>query len=374
LKIYNINSYYFSSTVHKKLEDSILKKGHKLKTFVPLPEGYVIRDEIKFKTPKYVNKLVCFNNMDRFVFFLKEKKILNKLVRTKDFINSEVLHAHSLFTNGYIAYRIYKKYNIPYAVTVRDTDLNYFFKKRPWLRKIGIKILKSASKIIFLSPAYKKQFEENYIPNKDKRYFQAKSEVIPNGIDSFWLENINDPKRGDSKNITVIYAGNIIKRKNLIRLESACQLVRKEGININLILVGKIIDKKYSRKLLSSNIVTHINRVEKEKLINYYRKSDIFAMPSITETFGLVYLEAMSQGLPIIYSKNQGLDGYFGDGIVGFAVNPFDISDLKKGLINVIKNYNNISYNCIKKVSRFSWDEIGNIYDKVYSDIVINRK
>ncbi|MED4407078.1 glycosyltransferase family 4 protein [Heyndrickxia coagulans] len=374
MKIYNINSYYFSSTVHKKLEDSILKKGHKLKTFVPLPEGYVIRDEIKFKTPKYVNKLVCFNNMDRFVFFLKEKKILNKLVRTKDFINSEVLHAHSLFTNGYIAYRIYKKYNIPYAVTVRDTDLNYFFKKRPWLRKIGIKILKSASKIIFLSPAYKKQFEENYIPNKDKRYFQAKSEVIPNGIDSFWLENINDPKRGDSKNITVIYAGNIIKRKNLIRLESACQLVRKEGININLILVGKIIDKKYSRKLLSSNIVTHINRVEKEKLINYYRKSDIFAMPSITETFGLVYLEAMSQGLPIIYSKNQGLDGYFGDGIVGFAVNPFDISDLKKGLINVIKNYNNISYNCIKKVSRFSWDEIGNIYDKVYSDIVINRK
>ena len=43
-------------------------------------------------------------------------------------------------------------------------------------------------------------------------------------------------------------------------------------------------------------------------------------MPSRYETFGLVYGEAMSQGLPIIYSKGQGVDGYFKEGTVGYGV------------------------------------------------------
>jgi glycosyltransferase involved in cell wall biosynthesis len=58
----------------------------------------------------------------------------------------------------------------------------------------------------------------------------------------------------------------------------------------------------------------------KEKLLNNYRNSDIFIMPSYNETFGLVYIEAMSQGLPIIYTQNEGVDGYFKEGSVGYSV------------------------------------------------------
>ena len=55
-------------------------------------------------------------------------------------------------------------------------------------------------------------------------------------------------------------------------------------------------------------------------------------MPSFPETFGLVYVEAMSQGLPIIYTKGQGIDGYFEDGKVGYPVNTKDSNDIVKKL------------------------------------------
>ena len=54
------------------------------------------------------------------------------------------------------------------------------------------------------------------------------------------------------------------------------------------------------------------------------RSCSVFAMPSIFETFGLVYLEALSQNLPVVYTKGQGIDGMF-DNTVGIGVDPLSV-------------------------------------------------
>jgi len=92
-------------------------------------------------------------------------------------------------------------------------------------------------------------------------------------------------------------------------------------------------------------------------------------MPSYNETFGLVYLEAMSQGLPIIYTKREGVDGYFKDGTVGYSVNPKDVNDIVKKIEMIISNYNRISKNCLGLVEKFSWDKIAKIYYNIYKSI-----
>ena len=66
-------------------------------------------------------------------------------------------------------------------------------------------------------------------------------------------------------------------------------------------------------------------------------------MPSFHETFGLVYIEAMSQGLPIIYTKGEGIDGYFKEATVGYSVNPKDVKNIVKKIEMIIHNYNKIS-------------------------------
>jgi len=96
----------------------------------------------------------------------------------------------------------------------------------------------------------------------------------------------------------------------------------------------------------------------RNELMNLYRESDIFIMPSFTETFGVTYIEAMSQGLPVIYSRTEGIDGLFNNGEVGFAVNPLDVRGIVNKIENIYANYEEISMNCAKISESFSWDNI----------------
>ena len=90
------------------------------------------------------------NKGDRFNYFGKIKKTTNFIDQTVSIKNVDIIHAHFLFSDGGIAYNLYKKYNIPYIVAVRNTDLNLFFKYLIHLRPFARKILQGATNIIFL--------------------------------------------------------------------------------------------------------------------------------------------------------------------------------------------------------------------------------
>ena len=96
----------------------------------------------------------------------------------------------------------------------------------------------------------------------------------------------------------------------------------------------------------------------------------MFILPSFKETFGLVYAEAMSQGLPIIYSAGQGFDQQFKDGVVGYPVNNNDPQDIAVKIKEVINNYSEISKACVTKVYKFDWDKVSDNYIKVYQEIL----
>jgi glycosyltransferase involved in cell wall biosynthesis len=89
-------------------------------------------------------------------------------------------------------------------------------------------------------------------------------------------------------------------------------------------------------------------------------------MPSFAETFGLVYAEALSQGLPLIYTKGQGIDGYFRDGEVGYAVDPNDPEEIADRISMILRRYLEISNFCTAQAGQFSWERIGNIYKSLY--------
>lgn len=185
MRILNINSYYYSSSVHKQLQKSLIENEIKSITYAPLARGYIPRDECQYNKEDNVIKAECYNEIDRYIFHIKHSKIAKNIVDKFDFNDYDCLHAHSLFSNGYIAMKMKKRYGIPYIVAVRDTDLNTFFRKMIHLRGLGNKILMEAESIVFLSKPYKDYLIERYVKEKYKDLILRKSYVIPSGIDNF---------------------------------------------------------------------------------------------------------------------------------------------------------------------------------------------
>ena len=114
----------------------------------------------------------------------------------------------------------------------------------------------------------------------------------------------------------------------------------------------------------------YIQPLNKEKLISYYRKADIYVMPSHKETFGLVYAEAMSQGLPVLYSRGQGFDRQFAEGIIGFSVDSHSPKEVAEKIIAAYDQRERIQRNSIQNVDRFCWFSICKKYVELYSAIL----
>jgi glycosyltransferase involved in cell wall biosynthesis len=174
----------------------------------------------------------------------------------------------------------------------------------------------------------------------------------------------------DSKKIKIIVAGTIVKNKNHLTTLAACKILLDRGYDVQFMVVGHSFDNALRAKLVRERIIQYIPNQPKEELIKLYRGSDIYVMPSVKETFGLAYAEAMSQGLPLIYTRGQGFDQQFEDGQVGYSVSCFDPQEITDRIVMIIENYESISRRCVTLAHKFDWNNIAQVYTRIYREIV----
>lgn len=364
MKVLHINSYYSVSPFYKHLYEKQIDEGLDVDVYVPVSKD---KDISELELGEYSHISKNHGKYDRYVFTLKHSKIYNDVIKKYDIDKFDIIHAHSLFSNGYIAYKLNQKYDIPYIVAVRNTDVNLFFKKMIHLRHLGIKILKNAKNVIFISSSYKEEVINKFIPEDIKEELSKKSKIVTNGIDNFWLENKFHERKAPSINkLKILYVGVIYDNKNIETTIKACKRLIEQGYSVEYTIIGKIKDENYNSIIKENFFINYIPHTDKTELLKHYRESDIFIMPSEKETFGLVYLEAMSQGLPVIYTRGQGFDGNFKDGEVGYSVKHNDDLEVYDRINDILKDYDSISNNCLKEVDNFSWDKIAKKYTKIY--------
>lgn len=89
-------------------------------------------------------------------------------------------------------------------------------------------------------------------------------------------------------------------------------------------------------------------------------------LPSLNETFGLVYAEAMSQGLPVIFTRGQGFDGQFPDGQIGYSVPPKSPSAIADAVEKIARELSPMSHRALRAATRFDWNRITTRYDELY--------
>ena len=109
---------------------------------------------------------------------------------------------------------------------------------------------------------------------------------------------------------------------------------------------------------------------DKERLMPIVRENDIFAMVSHGETFGLVYAECLTQGLPLLYTLKTGFDNMYSQGYVGYGVNSYSKESIEDGLIKIINEYDQLRKNVSQlNFDRYSWGHIAKKYHSILSTL-----
>ncbi|NLZ34052.1 MAG: glycosyltransferase family 4 protein, partial [Clostridiales bacterium] len=302
MKVLQICSFYAINKLYRNLFEDLNNIDIESDIYIPCKPKLIpnnIRNN-EFYSSEYKNGdnifEKIFNIFSQYEYYSKNNKIYSNMKEKINFKNYNFIHAHSLFENGYLAYKAKLEFGIDYIVAVRNTDVNGYFKRAIHLRKIGIEIMKNAKKVIFISPSYRELVLKKYVKKEEVSLLKNKCEVIPNGIDPFWFNSmVNKPRRIENNSeIKLIQACRIDNNKNLETSIKICKELRRSGINCYLSIVGDGPNKNnLIKKYGSLNYVKFYDKQAKEELSELYDNNHIFIMPSKYETFGLVYVEAM---------------------------------------------------------------------------------
>lgn len=331
-------------------------------------DTYVELDDVK-----NVSIIQTFKHQVWMKFFFKRRisTLVSSIEHSVNLSEVSLTIAYFLFSDGAVANEIYKKNGTPFIVAIRNSDVNHYFKYRFWLKGYIKEVMSNASRIIFPSPSYIKAIKDIMGEAFYSDVVHDKIEIVGNIIDDAWFNGVM-AKELPNNEVNILYAGEFSKNKRLEAVISSFHLFTKKK-TCRLFLVGNYGDcsdkiVKLAEPYENIHIIDKVDCVG--NLIPIFDKCHILVMPSKTETFGNVYIEAMARGLPIVYTKGQGVDGYFKDGQVGFGVSePLD-ENILKSFENIVRDYSTLSNNAIEGSMSFTREAIIKQYIDIFKKVI----
>jgi glycosyltransferase involved in cell wall biosynthesis len=217
-----------------------------------------------------------------------------------------------------------------------------------------------------------------FVPSKDIKdvlddnKIKTEKKIVSLGVDSkeFSLPDSKDSAKEkigiDKESIVISYIGRIGREKNLKTLYKAFREIKDTFSNLKLLIVGSGINVENMFGDMTD--VVHVESTN--KAYQYYQASDIFVLPSLTETSSLSTMEAMSCGLPVIATDVGCVSEYIINGKNGYIFQKKDHEELAKKLSKLIENKElrtAIGKMARKTITgRFSWEKTVSEFEKVF--------
>lgn len=200
------------------------------------------------------------------------------------------------------------------------------------------------------------------------RYLPGDYGLIPNGIDLERFARNTRPLREfcDGK-LNILFVGRLEERKGIIHLLQSYEQVKQEYPDTRLIIVGPDSGNgkyDYRQEVAKKGLedVAFVGYVPEADLPRYYHTADIFCAPAIgKESFGIILLEAMAAGKPIIASKITGYSQLLNSGVEGLLVPPKDTPALGQAICTLLSDKamrEEMGARGKEKVKRYSWENV----------------
>lgn len=274
-----------------------------------------------------------------------------------DFLNKDFDLIISHMPSGHIyADLINKKLKLPHISIVHQSDYHvlnnfkyqFYFKKR----------LKTSLKNSTLIGARNK-----FLAQKLNADF-----ILPSFIDA---EKIIENKEFKKDKLKIITLSKLIKRKNLDLVIGA---LSKVDFDFEYSIYGEGKERNKLEKLIKKyglqKKIKIYPCVKHNEIWDELDKNNVFILPSINETFGVSYLEAMARGLVVVGTKGTGIDGVIENNKNGYLINP-NVQEIKE-ILEKINNQNNdvIVKNSLMNIKNYTEEKIMNKYDEIIKKIL----
>jgi len=367
-------TYGGSGVVATELGVALANKGH---------EVHFISYELPFRLDLF-SKNIYFHqvnvpNYPLFEYAPYELNLTSKLVDVALLENLNILHVHYAIPHACAA--VNAKHilathgiNIPIITTLHGTDITLLGKDKSFKPVIEYAINQSDA-----VTAVSKNLRDETLVN-----FNIKNEIkaIPNFIDiSMYNQDCNNLLRNkfaENKEAILLHISNFRKVK---RVEDVIKIFEKVNLQVpsKLLMIGDGPDRlkaeQLSRKLGIHRQVKFLGKLKSiEKILSI---SDIFLLPSQTESFGLVALEAMASKVAVISSNNGGLPEVNIDEVTGYLSNVGDLNKMANDTIYLLRDadkLNEFKNNALAHAQTFDLPNILPQYEAVYQELSFNNK
>ena len=350
----DLNGCFFREQVH-----ALSRAG--IQVGVIAPQFRSLRQGVKAITGSYDAEIWMDNNIPTyfkhgvFFFFLLPYLDLHRWVKAgvklfelyiQEQGKPDVIHVHSLLLAGPLALEIHNKYNIPYCVTEHSSTFARGLVPN-WQWDKLIRVAKSSCACFAVSQALASLLE--------KKLSNTEWKVLPNLLDNQFAQSKSIIK----KKFQFCSVARLHENKGFDILLKAFAIVRQEKPELKLILGGDGPEKENLLKLAQTlnveDAVTFTGALSRENVQLFMAESACFVLSSHVETFGVVVIEALSQGIPVIATKCGGPESIIvpGDGILVEVANVNALAQAMNEVVENTKLYDpdSIRQRCLERFS-----------------------
>jgi phosphatidylinositol alpha-mannosyltransferase len=209
------------------------------------------------------------------------------------------------------------------------------------------------------------------------RYFPGDYKVIPNGVDVDRFRRAVPIARWQDGTRNILFVGRFEPRKGVLDLLKAYRILRKTGCDCRLLLVGGGPQEREARRYVATRRlrgVEFLGRVTDDEKAQLFRTADVYVSPATgRESFGIVLLEAMAAGAPIVASDIHGYKGVVRRGREGLLVSPREPKQVAASVARLLRDpdlAHEMSEAGIRRAEEFSWPRVTAKVDDYYGFVI----
>ncbi len=361
-----------NATFHTALEMS--RRGHHVDVLTARLANQAMVDNVEDLTIHrvYSRRLGIHESglFGALTYLLTAMRRMRQLARRNDY---DLYHFYFGLPTGLLA--LYARFVLkkPYIISLRGSDVPGYDTNRWYLQPLHV-ILRPLSRWLWSNAASVVALSKNLRDLAHTTAPDLEIGVIGNAVCTDLFPQ--KPQRPLSNPVRLTCVCRLVKRKGIVHLLEAMQELKGEGFLLDIVGTGD--QEQTIRRMISDRGLTKwvrmVGYVPRDFLAEHYHASDIFVLPSLSESFGQVLLEAMSCGLPIIASRVGGIPETIEDGVNGLLVEP----GCAKSLVGTIRRLAEDPALCNKignenarlARSRYSWRAIADSYEEVYGQVI----